>query len=186
MDSLLLIHLCRCENLTLNRRRNGADIKSAVFDDLAQEAVITARKNLGAAADLINAKKDKSTDAKLFLVRHLLILKEMTAGLELGRKDRRKEWQGITGTSNATWVSGQADLRLLTELVGQCKLHAWIWTRSIDEGIGPDPRCEERESSHSPTNVPPRNKMRLRNGTKPENAMEQSSIFGAPRSYDRT
>lgn len=36
-------------------------------------------------------------DARLFLIRHLLILKEMTAGLELGRRDRRRDWQGITG-----------------------------------------------------------------------------------------
>lgn len=34
-------------------------------------------------------------DGRLFLVRHLLILKEMTASLELGRKERRKEWAGI-------------------------------------------------------------------------------------------
>jgi hypothetical protein len=33
----------------------------------------------------------------LFLVRHLLILKEMTAGLELGRRVGRREWAGITG-----------------------------------------------------------------------------------------
>lgn len=36
-------------------------------------------------------------DGKLFLVRHLLILKEMTQGLALGRRDRAREWAGITG-----------------------------------------------------------------------------------------
>lgn len=36
-------------------------------------------------------------DGRLFLVRHLLILKEMTAGLDLGRRVGRKEWGGITG-----------------------------------------------------------------------------------------
>ncbi|KAK1927132.1 Sec34-like family-domain-containing protein [Papiliotrema laurentii] len=86
-------------------------VDAAVFDDLAQEAVITARKNLGAASDLISAKKDKNVDAKLFLVRHLLILKEMTAGLDLGRKDRKKEWQGITDflrslLDNASYMLG--------------------------------------------------------------------------------
>ncbi len=40
-------------------------------------------------------------DARLFLVRHLLILKEMTAGLELGRRDRKREWRGITGQSDS-------------------------------------------------------------------------------------
>ena len=36
-------------------------------------------------------------DASLFLVRHLLILKEMTAGLDLGTGDRERGWAGITG-----------------------------------------------------------------------------------------
>ena len=68
-----------------------------MFDDLAQEGVITCRRSLTAASDVLAAKKDKGMDARLFLVRHLLILKEMTAGLELGRRDRRRDWQGITG-----------------------------------------------------------------------------------------
>lgn len=38
-------------------------------------------------------------DGKLFLVRHLLILKEMTAGLELGKKVEKRDWGGITGKS---------------------------------------------------------------------------------------
>ena len=68
-----------------------------MFDDLAQEAVTTCRRSLSAASDLLAAKPDKAMDAKLFLVEHLLILKEMTAGLDLGRKDRTRDWQGITG-----------------------------------------------------------------------------------------
>jgi hypothetical protein len=81
-------------------------MQTAVFDDLAQEAVSVCRQSLSTASDLLAGKraKDKSipmedrlTDARLFLVRHLLILKEMTAGLELGRRDRRRDWQGITG-----------------------------------------------------------------------------------------
>ena len=68
-----------------------------MFEDLAQEAVTTCRKSLTSASDLLAAKKDKSMDAQLFLVRHLLILKEMTAGLELGRRNQRREWSGITG-----------------------------------------------------------------------------------------
>ena len=73
-----------------------------MFDDLAQEAITTCRRSLSAAADLLSAKKDRAVDSKLFLVRHLLILKEMTAGLELGRKDRRRDWHGITGVWLAT------------------------------------------------------------------------------------
>ncbi|WVR07593.1 hypothetical protein IAU60_004635 [Kwoniella sp. DSM 27419] len=69
-------------------------VDTAVFEDLAQEAIPTCRRSLTSASDLLSAKKDKQVDGKLFLIRHLLILKEMTAGLELG-KSRRKEWSGI-------------------------------------------------------------------------------------------
>jgi hypothetical protein len=68
-----------------------------VFEDLAQEAILSCRRSLSTASDLLAAKKDKKVDARLFLVRHLLILKEMTAGLELGRRSGRREWAGVTG-----------------------------------------------------------------------------------------
>ncbi|KAK6910494.1 hypothetical protein I203_104526 [Kwoniella mangroviensis CBS 8507] len=71
-------------------------VDTAVFEDLAQEAIPVCRKSLSSAADLLSAKKDKSIDGKLFLVRHLLILKEMTAGLglESGRYKRR-DWSNL-------------------------------------------------------------------------------------------
>ncbi|KAK4688991.1 conserved oligomeric Golgi complex subunit 3, partial [Tremellales sp. Uapishka_1] len=87
-------------------------IDSDVFEDLAQEAVTTCRVSLTAASDVLAAQgKDMTIDGKLFLVRHLLILKEMTAGLELGRRDRVKEWAGITDflrslLENATSILG--------------------------------------------------------------------------------
>lgn len=89
-----------------------------MFDDLAQEAVITCRQSLSAASDILAVKtpsgdKDQKTagdkpaassttadnlvNGRLFLVRHLLILKEMTAGLNLGRRSGRRDWRGITG-----------------------------------------------------------------------------------------
>lgn len=67
-----------------------------MFVDLAQEAVLTCRRSLSSAADLIGAKQDKAVDGRLFLVRHLLILKEMTAGLDLGRASRHRDWHGVT------------------------------------------------------------------------------------------
>ncbi|WWD19057.1 hypothetical protein CI109_103515 [Kwoniella shandongensis] len=69
-------------------------VDNAVFEDLAQEAVTTCRRSLSTASDQLGAKKEKKMDGKLFLIRHLLILKEMTAGLALG-KNRRREWSGI-------------------------------------------------------------------------------------------
>lgn len=56
------------------------------------------RRSLSSASDMLVAKKgkNKNMDAKMFLVRHLLILKEMTTGLELG-KARRQEWSGLGG-----------------------------------------------------------------------------------------
>ncbi|WOO83859.1 Conserved oligomeric Golgi complex subunit 3 [Vanrija pseudolonga] len=71
-------------------------IDGTVFADLAQEAVGTCRKSLSTASDQIGAKKDHAVDGKLFLVRHLLILKEMTAGLDLGRASKQYEWAGVT------------------------------------------------------------------------------------------
>lgn len=94
----------------------SANVQPAVFDDLAQEAVMTCRRSLSAASDLLSARKDRGIDAKLFLVRHLLILKEMTATLDLGRKDRKKDWQGITGECLISFLSGiRADDRFLEE-----------------------------------------------------------------------
>jgi hypothetical protein len=83
-------------------------MQASVFDDLAQEAVSICRQSLSKASDLLIVRRardkgvspeDGLIDARLFLVRHLLILKEMTAGLDMGRRDRRRDWQGITGKS---------------------------------------------------------------------------------------
>lgn len=60
---------------------------------------MTCRRSLSSASDQLGQKPDKSVDGQLFLVRHLLILKEMTAGLDLGRRVGRREWGGITGES---------------------------------------------------------------------------------------
>jgi hypothetical protein len=89
------VHLCRCKLCTDTITQ--LTIQTAVFDDLAQEALTTCRRSLTHGSELLGTKKDKAIDGRLFLVRHLLILKEMTAGLQLGRRDRTKDWAGITG-----------------------------------------------------------------------------------------
>jgi hypothetical protein len=98
MGSIMLIHLCRCRS-PLDHDSPQLIFQTAVFDDLAQEALTTCRRSLTHGSELLGTKKDKAIDGRLFLVRHLLILKEMTAGLQLGRRDRTKDWAGITGVS---------------------------------------------------------------------------------------
>lgn len=86
-------------------------IDNTVFADLAQEAVLTCRRSLSSASGLIGANKEKQADAKLFLVRHLLILKETTAGLDFGRASKHRDWAGVTDflrslLENATLLLG--------------------------------------------------------------------------------
>ncbi|RXW24322.1 hypothetical protein EST38_g1510 [Candolleomyces aberdarensis] len=54
-------------------------VKPAIFEDIAQEAALLSRHSLFAAADMIKARPLPNTnlDGSLFLVRHLLILKEV-------------------------------------------------------------------------------------------------------------
>ncbi|TEB28117.1 Sec34-domain-containing protein [Coprinellus micaceus] len=54
-------------------------VKPAIFEDIAQEAALLCRQSLFSAADLIKARPPPSVplDGSLFLVRHLLILKEV-------------------------------------------------------------------------------------------------------------
>ncbi|KAA1475103.1 Sec34-domain-containing protein [Dentipellis sp. KUC8613] len=74
-------------------------VQPAIFDDLAQEAVNLCRQSLSAAADMLRAKSP--LDGHLFLVRHLLILKEMTRNLDLVQRDAPRgshDPYGVTDT----------------------------------------------------------------------------------------
>ncbi|KAL0957027.1 hypothetical protein HGRIS_003128 [Hohenbuehelia grisea] len=64
-------------------------VKPAIFEDIAQEAVSLCRHSLVAAAELIRVQGApmSSLDGSLFLVRHLLILKEVTNNLDLAHRD---------------------------------------------------------------------------------------------------
>ncbi|TFK53805.1 Sec34-domain-containing protein [Heliocybe sulcata] len=64
-------------------------VKPAIFEDIAQEGIGLCRQSLVSAADLIKAKNTSTSvlDAQLFLVRHLLILKEMTHSLDLRQRE---------------------------------------------------------------------------------------------------
>lgn len=61
--------------------------------NVAQDTVVACRRSLSSAAELIGAKSP--TDGQLFLVRQLLVLKEMTAGLDFGRAARERQWAGM-------------------------------------------------------------------------------------------
>ena len=95
--------------VTLNNR-----VQPAIFEDIAQEAINICRQSLVSAADAIKGVKadvtlhgpgssyttSKTLDGELFLVRHLLILKEMTQNLDLvGRNDtsRTVDLSAVTG-----------------------------------------------------------------------------------------
>ncbi|KAI0029372.1 Sec34-like family-domain-containing protein [Vararia minispora EC-137] len=57
-------------------------VQPAIFDDLAQESVTLCRQSLLAAASTL-----RGLDGALFLVRHLLILKELTRNIDLAARD---------------------------------------------------------------------------------------------------
>jgi conserved oligomeric Golgi complex subunit 3 len=60
-----------------------------IFEDMAHEAVSMCRQSLAAAGDMLKTRNPPTShmDAQLFLVRHLLILKEITQNLDLGQWD---------------------------------------------------------------------------------------------------
>lgn len=64
-------------------------VKPVIFEDIAQEAVSLCRQSLVAAGDMLRKRNPPTShlDAQLFLVRHLLILKEITQNLDLVQKD---------------------------------------------------------------------------------------------------
>jgi len=90
-------------------------VQPAIFEDIAQEAISICRQSLVSAADMIKGAKtnvtsqeagspfaaSKTLDGELFLVRHLLILKEMTQNLDLVSRDdtsRTVDLTAVTGT----------------------------------------------------------------------------------------
>ncbi|KAF8139471.1 Sec34-domain-containing protein [Mycena galopus ATCC 62051] len=73
----------------------------AIFEDIAQEAVTLSRQSLILASDMIKQRVGSSSsplDGQLFLVRHLLILKEITHNLDLAQRDGEDFQYGVTDT----------------------------------------------------------------------------------------
>lgn len=76
----------------------------AIFEDIAQEAISLCRQSLQAAADQISTKQSKA-DGGLFVVRHLLILKEMLGSVEMVGNEMGGDMLGVTGLSHRRWLS---------------------------------------------------------------------------------
>ncbi len=66
-------------------------VKPAIFEDIAQETLAVCRVSLVNASDLIKTQQGKALDGALFLVRHLLILKDILVNLESDLRNRTDE-----------------------------------------------------------------------------------------------
>ncbi|KAJ7252598.1 Sec34-like family-domain-containing protein [Mycena rebaudengoi] len=76
-------------------------VNPAIFEDIAQEAVTLCRQSLILASDMIKQRVGSSTstlDSELFLVRHLLILTEITHNLDLAQREGEDFAYGVTDT----------------------------------------------------------------------------------------
>jgi len=76
-------------------------VKPAIFEDIAQETLAVCRVSLVNASDLIKTQQGKALDGALFLVRHLLILKDILVSLESDLRNRTDE-NGAGGYGDVT------------------------------------------------------------------------------------
>jgi hypothetical protein len=78
-------------------------VAPTIFDDIAQEALHLCAGALAAGADALTARAGP-LDGALFAVRHLLVLKELAAGLELAHRaditSPSGAGGGVAGTSS--------------------------------------------------------------------------------------
>ena len=105
-----------CNSVTTARVHSGKPFSSllsitssprhqpAIFDDIAQESLDLCRISVVTASSLVTARDLPSTevDGQLFLVRHLLVLKELTTSLNLVEK-------GDNGPIELHHVTGELD-----------------------------------------------------------------------------
>ncbi|KIJ68059.1 hypothetical protein HYDPIDRAFT_107669 [Hydnomerulius pinastri MD-312] len=77
-------------------------VKPAIFEDIAQEAVNLCRQSLVSSSNILGQRSPPAStlDGELFLVRHLLILKEVANNLDFVQKDAqpRADLGGMTDT----------------------------------------------------------------------------------------
>ena len=96
-------------------------VQPAIFEDIAQEAINICRHSLVSAADAIKGVKtnvgsqgpeqsyatSKTFDGELFLVRHLLILKEVTQNLDLVSRDNASRTVDLSAVTGVCFTSGE-------------------------------------------------------------------------------
>lgn len=72
--------------------------QNAIFEDFAGEAVTLCRQSLSIAAVQVAARSPEAkTDGQLFLIRHLLLLKEMIRSVDLVQIERAADFSSVTG-----------------------------------------------------------------------------------------
>lgn len=91
----------------------------AIFEDIAQEAINLCKQSLVSAADTIKGVKtnivsqgqgtsyatSSTLDGELFLVRHLLILKEVTQNLDLVSRDDTSRTVNLSAVTGVFYVN---------------------------------------------------------------------------------
>ncbi|KAG9039759.1 Golgi transport complex subunit 3 [Tulasnella sp. JGI-2019a] len=119
-------------------------VKPAIFEDIAYEAISLCKNSLISASEALSAKliNDKSSnpDGKLFLIRHLLILKELTTALGLEvQRDRGVDFSGVTDTLGSLIFNplggGLSGLRLpkVVENIADARLELDIALKTVCE-----------------------------------------------------
>ncbi|KAF8267658.1 Sec34-like family-domain-containing protein [Lactarius quietus] len=114
-------------------------VQPAIFNDLAQEAVSLCRASLLNAADSLGAKGP--FDGELFLVRHLLILRDITRNVDIAQKDEPRaggaDAYSMTDTlsSMLSRTSTLLPGSLFTSLPGVRAEHLSDAKRAIDQDL---------------------------------------------------
>ncbi|KAM0786692.1 hypothetical protein ACM66B_002137 [Microbotryomycetes sp. NB124-2] len=72
-------------------------VNSAIFEDFAGEAVTLCRRSLSTASTQVGLRSSNSRiDGQLFLIRHLLLLKEMVRSVDLTHIERAADFSTVT------------------------------------------------------------------------------------------
>ncbi|KAK4049565.1 Golgi transport complex subunit 3 [Microbotryomycetes sp. JL201] len=72
-------------------------VNSAIFEDFAGEAVTLCRRSLSTASAQVGIRSpDAKIDGQLFLIRHLLLLKEMVRSVDLTHIERAADFSTVT------------------------------------------------------------------------------------------